>query len=160
MNNDSVPSSVYRPARRAADAHDVLVLHRPVLWCHKGSVALSLCTTSHPLHTKLTSIFGACVSETTMRLDPRRHRRDDPRGGARAPSHCRVVPPLTHSIPNSLTYSVPVFLKRQCGRTLGGARADAACAGADRVRAGAGHRDDLPPSGPARGGGATSAFSI
>jgi hypothetical protein len=29
------------------------------------------------------------------------------------------VLPLTHSIPNSLIYSVPLFLKRQCDRTLG-----------------------------------------
>ena len=29
------------------------------------------------------------------------------------------VPPLIHFIPDSLTYSVPLFLKRRCDRTLG-----------------------------------------
>jgi hypothetical protein len=33
---------------------------------------------------------------------------------ARARSHCRFVPPLTHFIPYFLTYSVPLFLKREC----------------------------------------------
>jgi hypothetical protein len=39
----------------------------------------------------------------------------------RARSHCRFAPPLIHFIPESLTYSVPLFLKRQCDRTLGDA---------------------------------------
>jgi hypothetical protein len=53
-----------------------------------------------------------------LRLGPlgRRGRRD----GGRARSHCRFVPPLIPFIPESLTYSVPLFLKRQCDRTLGG----------------------------------------
>jgi hypothetical protein len=34
-------------------------------------------------------------------------------------SHCRLVLPLIHFIPDSLTYSAPLFLKRQCDRTLG-----------------------------------------
>jgi hypothetical protein len=38
---------------------------------------------------------------------------------ARARSHCRFVPPFIHFIPNSLSYSVPLYLKRQCDRTLG-----------------------------------------
>jgi hypothetical protein len=33
-----------------------------------------------------------------------------------------LPPPLIRFIPDSLTYSVPLFLKRQCDRTLGGAR--------------------------------------
>ena len=41
-------------------------------------------------------------------------------GGARARSHCRFVPPLVHFTPDLLTYSVPLFLKRQCDRNLGG----------------------------------------
>ena len=36
-----------------------------------GSVALSLCTTAHPLHTRFANIFGASVPETTMRPNPR-----------------------------------------------------------------------------------------
>jgi hypothetical protein len=43
------------------------------------------------------------------------------RGAARARSHCRVAPPLIHFIPDSLTYSVPLSLKRQSDRTLGAA---------------------------------------
>jgi hypothetical protein len=42
-------------------------------------------------------------------------------GDARARSHCRFVPPLIHCIPDLLTYSVPLFLKRQCDRTQGAA---------------------------------------
>jgi hypothetical protein len=47
-------------------------------------------------------------------------------GARRAPSHCRSAPPPIHFIPYSLTYSVPLFLKRQCDRTLG-ARGTTAC---------------------------------
>jgi hypothetical protein len=42
------------------------------------------------------------------------------RGGHRARSHCRFVLPLIHFIPYPLTYSVPLFLKRQCDRAPGG----------------------------------------
>jgi hypothetical protein len=45
--------------------------------------------------------------------------RQPPQGTARARSHCRFVLPLIHFIPDSLTYSVPLYLKRQCDRTLG-----------------------------------------
>ena len=40
-------------------------------------------------------------------------------GAARARSHCCCAPPHIHFIPDLLTYSVPLFLKRQCDRTLG-----------------------------------------
>ena len=36
----------------------------------------------------------------------------------RARLHCRFVLPLIRFIPDSLTYPVPLFLKRQCDRTL------------------------------------------
>jgi hypothetical protein len=49
-------------------------------------------------------------------------------------SHCRFVLLLIHSIPYSLIYSVPLFLKRQCDRTLG---------------AGAGHPQRWHPHHPA-----------
>jgi hypothetical protein len=42
---------------------------------------------------------------------------------ARARSHCRFVPPLIHSITDLLEYSAPIFLNRQCDRTLGPAHA-------------------------------------
>jgi hypothetical protein len=39
-----------------------------------GSVSLSLridCTTTRPLHTRFANIFGAAISEATMRPNPR-----------------------------------------------------------------------------------------
>jgi hypothetical protein len=42
-------------------------------------------------------------------------------GGARARSHCRFVLPPIHFIPDSLTYSVSLSLKRPRDRTPGGA---------------------------------------
>jgi hypothetical protein len=96
-----------------------------------GSVALSLCTAAHPLRTRIANRFGTAISETTMRPNPRHalpravvHQRDalEPRhrgGPLRARSHCRVVRPLIRLIPAPRTYSVPIFLKRQCDRTLG-----------------------------------------
>jgi hypothetical protein len=41
--------------------------------------------------------------------------------GPRARSHCRFLLTLIHSIPDPLTCSVPLFLKRQRERTLGDA---------------------------------------
>jgi hypothetical protein len=43
----------------------------PLLWRNAGSVALSLCTTAYPLHTRFADVFGAVVSEATLRPDPR-----------------------------------------------------------------------------------------
>ena len=40
-------------------------------------------------------------------------------GADRARSHCRFAPPLIHFIPDSLTYSVPLFLKQQYDRIVG-----------------------------------------
>ena len=41
-------------------------------WCGLGlAVALSLCTTAHPLHSRCTNIFGASLSEMVMRPNPR-----------------------------------------------------------------------------------------
>ena len=54
-------------------------------------------------------------------------------GEHRARSHCRFVLPVFHVIPKSLSYSVPLFLKRQCDRTLGEQRkADEAAKMRDR----------------------------
>jgi hypothetical protein len=47
------------------------------------------------------------------------------RGGSiRARSHSRFVLPLIRFIPDALTYSVPLLLKRQCDPTLGSMQAD------------------------------------
>ena len=43
--------------------------------------------------------------------------------GSRAWSHCRFVPPLIRFISYLLTYSIPLFMKRQGDRTLGGVSA-------------------------------------
>ena len=40
-------------------------------------------------------------------------------GGRRLRSHCSFALPLTHVPPDSRTCPGPLFLKRQCGRTLG-----------------------------------------
>jgi hypothetical protein len=48
---------------------------RPGCWLW-GSVALSLCTTAHPFHTRIANIFGASISEATMRPNPSRRPRD------------------------------------------------------------------------------------
>ena len=45
-----------------------------------------------------------------------------PGGGARARSHCRLVPPLIRSTPEPQTDSVRLLLMRPCDRTLGSAR--------------------------------------
>jgi hypothetical protein len=42
-----------------------------------------------------------------------------PRARSHRHKHCRFVRPLVHFIPYLRTYSVPLFLKRQCDRTLG-----------------------------------------
>jgi hypothetical protein len=49
-------------------------------------------------------------------------------GGDRARSHCRLVLSPIHVIPDFLRYSVPLLLKRQCDRTLGGEGAGRAAA--------------------------------
>jgi hypothetical protein len=57
----------------------------------------------------------------------------------RARSHCRFAPPVIHSILDSLTFSVPLFLKRRCGRTLGVAQARRRVAGPAAANGGAQH---------------------
>ena len=48
-------------------------------------------------------------------------------------SHCRFVLPLIHFVPYSLIYSVRLFLKQQCDRTLGrGERRDPDARGSRR----------------------------
>jgi hypothetical protein len=48
----------------------------------QGSVALSLCTNAHPLHTRFLNTFGASIFKTTMRPNPSEQRRAR---GARVP---------------------------------------------------------------------------
>jgi hypothetical protein len=70
---------------------------------------------------KRTLVCDLCRAEAEVRPLPQ-HRLDLLRRGhgrpGRARSHCRFVPPLIHFIPDLLTYSVPLFLKQQCDRTL------------------------------------------
>jgi hypothetical protein len=37
----------------------------------EGSAASSVCTTAHPLHTRIANPFGTSISETIMRPNPR-----------------------------------------------------------------------------------------
>jgi hypothetical protein len=79
-------------------------------------------------------------------------------GRTRARSHCRLAPPLIHSIPDLLTYSVPRFLKRQCDRTLGRTAEDLQSAAEGRAQraaggaAGPGLQAQADRSGPASAG--------
>jgi hypothetical protein len=63
------------------------------------------------------------ISYESGQLQQRRQRFElftrDPEGTFRDRLHCRFVPPLIHSMPDSLTYSVRLFLKRQCDQTPG-----------------------------------------
>jgi hypothetical protein len=80
-------------------------------------------------------------------------------GGCRARPHCRFAPPLILCAPDSLTYSVPLFLSRQCDRTLGGRRGRGGGGGrggaAEVVvaRADDDGRGHVPGGGPAGAGG-------
>ena len=65
---------------------------------------------------------AAAVPGARVVQDWPRHRGDAElaaRGERRARSHCRFVLPPIHLITDSRTYSVPLFLKRHCDRTLG-----------------------------------------
>ena len=83
--------------------------------CAERMIAATL-RENHPLpHTNCSNPRWASLK--VRRAHDRRRRR---RRGARRPrSHCRFVSPLIHFIPDSLTYSVPPLLKRQCDRTPG-----------------------------------------
>ena len=72
-------------------------------------------------------------------------------GGGGARTHCRFAPPLIHFTPCSLTYSAPLFLKRQCDRTLRRRRAQRGF----RAR---GRRDRPPPHRGDRGAVANRAL--
>ena len=78
------------------------------------------------------------------------------RGRSRARSHCRFVLPLIQLIPEPLTYSVPLVLKRQCDRTLGRRpakdQAPASSGPGSRGR-GRGRRGGRPWGRPCPGGG-------
>ena len=47
----------------------------------------------------------------------KKQKRAAARARSRARSHFRFAPPRVRFIPDPLTYSVPLFLKQQCGRT-------------------------------------------
>ena len=57
----------------------------------QDSVALSLCSAAHPLYTIFTNIFGASISEATMRPNPRSNRRPAPPASWRTPA-TRTIP--------------------------------------------------------------------
>ena len=69
---------------------------------------------------ELKSRLDALDVDYSTALDKQELRRLISQVRARARSHCRFVLPFIRFIPDSLTYSVPLFLKRQCDRTLVG----------------------------------------
>ena len=84
-----------------------------------------------PTTSRMCSRWRGCGR--TTRLASRSFRVARSRGGApRARSHCRFAPPRFHFTPYSLTYSVPLFLKRKFDRTLGTPEAQAGGGGAVR----------------------------
>jgi hypothetical protein len=75
------------------------------------------------------------------------------RGGDRARPQCRFVPPIIPFIPDLRTYSVPLLLKLQCDRTLGGDTAERGLADGQgrqvlRGREGLPQRAQAPDAGP------------
>jgi hypothetical protein len=100
--------------------------------CPDASVGRSRClmdshchkTVKHGQGYRAWCVVGRQVSAAVLReLRRRRWRLAAAQGGAaRARSHRRFVIPLIQLMPESLTYSVPLFLKRQCDRTLGASR--------------------------------------
>jgi hypothetical protein len=83
-----------------------------------NSVACGVCDAPRGLGAKRARMpvqtFRARPASNTLRGDE---------GEARARSYCRFVLPRIHFIPDPLTHSVPISLKRQCDRTLGEAAA-------------------------------------
>jgi hypothetical protein len=101
--------SAIRSARRARHARPEPFAKPRAGRLGLGSLASSICTTAHPLHTRFTNIFGVSLSEATMWPNPMlgaaprysrcRCRGRAPRGGRRRPSRRRrvVVPSATRA---------------------------------------------------------------
>jgi hypothetical protein len=109
------PNGFSRPGRLCHSA-----LHLAVIGCH----LLGVCTV---IFLPLLSFSATMTVSSVARLRPHQGEHGRPRlrqprrhGEHRARSHFRFVPPLILFIPASLRYLVPLFLKRQCDRTLGG----------------------------------------
>jgi hypothetical protein len=60
-------------------------------WCTQGSIALSLYTTTLTLHTIFAHIFGASISETKIRPNPRYTLEAEAGGGGVVRSHCCIT---------------------------------------------------------------------
>ena len=74
----------------------------------EASVALSLCTTAHLLHTGVANIFGASLSEAAMRPDPRRARRAGVLGdGNRLPARSGPLLSEGSTLIYGLSYNAP-----------------------------------------------------
>ena len=83
------------------------------LCCGDAKCAAFVFSPAAPRAMRACEAGGACCYLKNHRAKPTRS------GAPRARSHRRFVLPLIHVLPDSLTYSVLLFLKRQCDRTLG-----------------------------------------
>ena len=82
------------------------------------------------------AVLAVGPGQWTAARAARRATRTRSAAGHRARSHCRVVLPLIRFISDSLTYSVPLFLKRRCDRTPGGAGSGGLAQGEEPLPAG------------------------
>ena len=85
-----------RQSRKWARAHRAACLtklprRKELRRCTQGSIALSLCTTALPLHTIFAHIFGASISETKIRPNPRYTLEAEAGGGGVVRSHCCIT---------------------------------------------------------------------
>jgi hypothetical protein len=107
-------------------------------------------------------LSGPCSARARdARPQHRRHGPLQPGGTPRARPHCRFVLSFIRFIPYSLTYSIPLFLKRQCNRTVCGCTVRGARRAVARVvrrRRGGGEHATRPP--PRRVGRLVSARSV
>jgi hypothetical protein len=146
------PTALQDAADRAA------VRPRPVHQWHGSETRIAPCHCMRALYYLITwrAVWRVvCETSTKALFSSPESAAARRRAVGRAPPHCCVALPLIRFIPDSRTYSVPLFLKRRCDRTLavGAAGAGAAVCAHAAERAGL-HRvlADVPRFGPSWGG--------
>jgi hypothetical protein len=115
------PGSTPAAAGRAKRTRSPSSARRRSAYNYIGSVALSLCTTAHPLYTRFTNIFGAFISEVTRWPRPRSAGRSRPgwRPAAAPPCVCWRSCGPPGSSPTSRT---PTSSRTRTGPTSRGPR--------------------------------------
>jgi hypothetical protein len=111
--NSRLPVSPYLYTHRNARAN-LRLLGRPGTVLAAGRCAWTARRASRPSGCRRRAGRGGAAAawlRTRTRCAPARRR-----PAFRARSQCRFVLPFIHFTPDSLTYSVPLFLKRQCDR--------------------------------------------